>query len=1064
MPATDTQKNRNNIRVICRFRPQNGKEKKAGGADCVNYGEDDHSVAISGKGFGATMKMFTFDRVFNASSTQADVFETAAAPVVDEVFKGYNGTIFAYGQTSAGKTHTMQGPDLDDFHNRGLIPRIIDSVFTHLEEADASLEFSIKVSYVEIYMEKIRDLLDVSKANLPIHEDRTRGIFIGGVTEIHVGSPEEIVNVMKLGARNRIVASTNMNADSSRSHALFIVTLTQVHSESGSRKDSRLYLVDLAGSEKVGKTGAAGQTLEEAKMINKSLAALGNVINALTDRKTNHVPYRDSKLTRVLQESLGGNSLTTLIVCCSSSSFNAPETVSTLRFGERAKMIENKAKVNQERSVAEYKALLKAAHDEIARLKGKTGSSDSLPTENDEDLQAELEEVRQALENAREDLTVAKEELEAAKDRSALDSALDALNAVTGERDKLIDELEDALTQIEAFTMDRDDQLAEMEALRDEIAALRETAPPPTTVVCGTQTELRPADDSDSEYDSSDSDSSDSDSSDSAATDTTRSDTATTDAPNTDTTASMSPLRKTIAVIPGTDAAVQTEPWSDPRVAAAEAEATRLQSDLDTAQAELAGVTAELAEAKASHEADLARIEGEEAQRVKAEAATRNELEDARSQVTELQATVARLEAQQAAGELMETDEESEAESDSDDSEALQATIAQLEKANGALRSELADAQSSLTQARTTLESVRADRTRLEAEKHGLRWHLEKIKASYATRLSAVDAREKRATARLAEVQAELVQTRQASAAAAQVAEDATAALKAEERRLKGELATMGEDLRDRCDRVVRLEIQLCEAREQQESFLKGGGGSKALMRRVTFLERNLENISAVNTALTTQNSSLRYAAQVAERKLAARETRVERLETLGRESEARYRGLMKAKDDECARLRGVVDSMRKELEVHRAETAAGLSGGRERATSIGGHNIMRPIRGGSRFTARHFPQEISPPRVTTPGSTPAEMKALGQGPMHPVREDGPATPSAVPRVTSPLAAPSTPSPRAQTARTPSMTLDTMMAGDGEGDVTVAPVSARPAKSRKRSNLGNFFRQQTQGK
>ena len=177
------------------------------------------------------------------------------------------------------------------------------------------------------------------------------------------------MNVMRTGQGNRSVGFTNMNAESSRSHSLFVVNVTQKDLRTGGKRNGKLYLVDLAGSEKVGKTGAQGTTLEEAKMINKSLSALGNVINALTDGKSKHVPYRDSKLTRVLQESIGGNSRTTLIVNCSPDSSNELETLSTLRFGTRAKSIKNKAQVNEERSVAEWKAICNKLQQEIIRLR-----------------------------------------------------------------------------------------------------------------------------------------------------------------------------------------------------------------------------------------------------------------------------------------------------------------------------------------------------------------------------------------------------------------------------------------------------------------------------------------------------------------------------------------------------------------------------------------------------------------------------------------------------------------------------------------------------------------------
>ncbi|CAM9888310.1 unnamed protein product, partial [Heterosigma akashiwo] len=191
-------------------------------------------------------------------------------------------------------------------------------------------------------MEKIQDLLDEfrAKGNLQVREDPQKGIYVAGATEKYVTSEEELLEVMTLGARNRAVAATGMNEGSSRSHSVFIITVQQVRAVNSS-KTGMLYLVDLAGSEMVRKTGASGHQLEEAKTINKSLSALGQVINALTDDRASHVPYRDSKLTRVLQNSLGGNCKTALVICCSPSSFNAPETVSTCRFGQRAKRIQN---------------------------------------------------------------------------------------------------------------------------------------------------------------------------------------------------------------------------------------------------------------------------------------------------------------------------------------------------------------------------------------------------------------------------------------------------------------------------------------------------------------------------------------------------------------------------------------------------------------------------------------------------------------------------------------------------------------------------------------------------
>ncbi|KAJ1894922.1 hypothetical protein LPJ66_004899 [Kickxella alabastrina] len=263
----------------------------------------------------------------------------------------------------------MMGADIDNHDLKGIIPRIVEGIFEKIVESPPILEYMVKTSYMEIYMERIRDLLNPDESNLPVHEDKANGVYVKGLMEVFVGSIDEVYEVMRQGAKNRVVASTNMNAESSRSHSIFQITIEQKDTVTGKTKMGRLFLVDLAGSEKVGKTGATGQTLEEAKKINKSLSALGMVINALTDGKSTHIPYRDSKLTRILQESLGGNSRTTLIINCSPSSFNASETVGTLRFGMRAKSIKNKAKVNQEVSATELKIMLKKTQTQVISFK-----------------------------------------------------------------------------------------------------------------------------------------------------------------------------------------------------------------------------------------------------------------------------------------------------------------------------------------------------------------------------------------------------------------------------------------------------------------------------------------------------------------------------------------------------------------------------------------------------------------------------------------------------------------------------------------------------------------------
>ncbi|CAN0905781.1 Kinesin-like protein KIN-7N [Linum grandiflorum] len=262
---------------------------------------------------------YAFDHVFDQASSNSRVYELLIRDIIDAAVKGFNGTAFAYGQTSSGKTFTMNGSEKDP----GIIHRAVRDIFDKIQ-AISDREFLIRISYMEIYNEEINDLFAVENQKLPIHESLERGIFVAGLREEIVNSAEQVLELMESGEVNRHFGETNMNARSSRSHTIFRMVIeskgkltnsSSVYSSSDAVRVSVLNLVDLAGSERIAKTGAGGVRLKEGKYINKSLMVLGNVINKLSDggKQRAHIPYRDSKLTRILQPALGGNAKTSII-------------------------------------------------------------------------------------------------------------------------------------------------------------------------------------------------------------------------------------------------------------------------------------------------------------------------------------------------------------------------------------------------------------------------------------------------------------------------------------------------------------------------------------------------------------------------------------------------------------------------------------------------------------------------------------------------------------------------------------------------------------------------------
>uniref|UniRef100_A0A669BCE9 Kinesin family member 15 n=1 Tax=Oreochromis niloticus TaxID=8128 RepID=A0A669BCE9_ORENI len=349
-------------------------------------------------------RTFTYDHVADMDTTQDAVFSSVAKNIVESCMNGYNGTIFAYGQTGSGKTFTMLGPsELDNFTDdlRGVIPRSFEYLFflinREVERSSQSKSFLCKCSFIEIYNEQIYDLLDTASASLFLRENIKKGVFVEGVVEKFVNSAAEAYQVLSMGWRNRRVASTSMNRESSRSHAVFTMTLESKESinEVVNIRMSQLNLVDLAGSERQKDTHTEGSRLKEASSINRSLMCLGQVIMALVDvsnGKNRHICYRDSKLTFLLRDSLGGNAKTYIIANVHPGSKCFGETLSTLQFAQRAKLIKNKAVINEDTqgNVKQLQAEVKKLKEQLAQALTSQGVDYGRDTHHDVSYKAKF--------------------------------------------------------------------------------------------------------------------------------------------------------------------------------------------------------------------------------------------------------------------------------------------------------------------------------------------------------------------------------------------------------------------------------------------------------------------------------------------------------------------------------------------------------------------------------------------------------------------------------------------------------------------------------------------------
>ncbi|KAJ3305617.1 Kinesin-like protein kif3b [Kappamyces sp. JEL0829] len=359
-----------NVLVVGRCRPFNEKEKQAGHTNITQIDTKNGSIKLQNPKNPSDAKMFSFDAMFDETCTQMQVYNATAKGIVDAALNGYNGTVFVYGQTGTGKTFSMQGIPKDPVQ-RGIIPTCFHQIFDFIARTGHK-KFLVRVSFLEIYNEEVKDLLIKSSKNpkggLDLKENPETGVFVKDLSAVVVKSVEELEKLMDVGNANRSVGETLMNAQSSRSHSIFTITIESSEpGPDGEEKyvSGKLNLVDLAGSERQSKTGATGDRLKEATKINLSLSALGNCISALVDGKSSHIPYRDSKLTRLLQDSLGGNAKTLMIATLSPASYNFEETLSTLRYANRAKSIKNKPVINEDPK----DAMLREYQNEIERLK-----------------------------------------------------------------------------------------------------------------------------------------------------------------------------------------------------------------------------------------------------------------------------------------------------------------------------------------------------------------------------------------------------------------------------------------------------------------------------------------------------------------------------------------------------------------------------------------------------------------------------------------------------------------------------------------------------------------------
>jgi len=499
----DSKASVTSVRVCCRFRPVNSRERE----EAEREGKDEKDICPIEKTDlenGALIKVkqdrgkpFTFvmDDVFWIDSTQEDVFKSMGLNTCKDVLKGYNGTILAYGQTGSGKTYSMYGPEewngkpiskltpeeaMEHMKHMGIIPRCMNYIFHDLKKPSDNKRWLVKIASIEIYVDAINDLLNFKakkkdKIKIRIRQLPDGSTFASGIREVECRNNIELMEQITKANGNRTVSATKMNATSSRSHSIVQVFVEQTRRD-GSILNSKLNFVDLAGSEKVKKTGAKGQTLREAKKINKTLLTLGSVINALSTA-SKFVPFRDSDLTYLLKDSLGGNTKTNLIICCSPHIWNVNETVSTLKFGTRCKLIKNTVKLNMELSRQELMNLVKELRAEIRVLQQKLASKViAAPVTSNIDTEG-LKSLKEELQRLKEDNKKSEETIEEYKKQCA--SLQKQLGKETNERLNLVSDITLLNAKLAHERKEKDEEIATLTASLKEMKDMFSIQPEP---------------------------------------------------------------------------------------------------------------------------------------------------------------------------------------------------------------------------------------------------------------------------------------------------------------------------------------------------------------------------------------------------------------------------------------------------------------------------------------------------------------------------------------------------------------------------------------------------------